>query len=156
MSERRSTTPDRSGSMRKFYEWIAQNPGQAIAGFLAAVCILVVLPWVVSGSRFYADTDWPQTVATFATLVLALVGGMIPIAQWLEAQAKRQGELRQDIIDRKPIVVTNLVSNGRYKIRNIGNAIAINVWLLPTSGEGVPLRLGSLDAHEAKRSEHRF
>jgi hypothetical protein len=136
--------------VHKVYHWIAENPGSAIVWFLAVVLFFAVMPWFVWGPTYYAGTDWPRTVAMFATLVLAVAGGMIPIARWLDAQVERQEELVQQIIARKPLVVTNLGPNGQYEIRNIGNAIAINVWLLPESGEGVALGLGSLDVHEAR------
>jgi hypothetical protein len=136
--------------MDKVYHWIAENAGSAIAWFLAVVSFFAVMPWFVWGPTYYAGTDWPRTVAMFATLVLAVAGGMIPIAQWLDAQVKRKDELVQQIIARKPLVVTNVGPNGQHEIRNIGNAIAINVWLLSESGEGAPISLGSLDVHEAR------
>jgi hypothetical protein len=81
-------------------------------------------------------------VFQFGALLVVLVGGVIPIAKWYEDRITR---IKED----KPIVVTDWVAEDRYQIRNIGNAPAVNVWLV-VEDQPSSLHLGSLDAHEER------
>jgi hypothetical protein len=68
---------------------------------------------------------------------------VIPVAKWYEDRV-------QKIIDDKPIVLTDRLADGGYEMRNVGNAPAMNIWLVLATRDGAPVALGSLDRHESR------
>jgi hypothetical protein len=66
----------------------------------------------------------------------------IPIAKWYDDRIIK-------VKDDKPIVLTELRDDGRYELRNIGSAPAVNVWLI-LADHDEPIALGALDAHKER------
>ena len=79
-------------------------------------------------------------------LLLALVGGVVAFHQWRESRGKQQRERIKEITERKPIVFTDAGPDGKLLIRNVGQAPALNVWLITDNSSHVAL--GSLSPHE--------
>jgi hypothetical protein len=129
--------------MGALYGWIVQHPGKFVIVFLAAFIAISAAPasWLVRLTPWEQSSEWARLVFQLGTLVVVLVGGVIPIARWYADQINK-------IKDDKPIVIADLIG-GTYQIRNIGNSPAVNVWLMLAEHEG-PVALGSLDAHQER------
>ena len=126
------------------YGLIAQFPVRVIGVSVLLLVGLATVPasWGTAWTPWPQSSEWARHVFQVGTLLVALVFGVVPIAKWYDELAKR-------ITEEKPIVLTDRVQDG-FEIRNVGDAPAMNVWLLgPT--EPQLLALGSLDKHAARR-----
>jgi len=128
---------------------IVNHPGRWVVGFLVAVVALASLPVRLLEPWWTGQSpEWGRSVFQFAGVALVVVFGVIPIAKWYEDQRQKIQDQVQKIVDNKPIVVTDCLHDGRYQIHNLGDAPAINVWLVTGHQAAVPL--GALDAHESR------
>lgn len=130
--------------MDKFYASIVGHPGRWVIGFVLLLVVVSALPSILLEqlTPWPQSPDWARVVFQFGALVLIAVGGVIPIAKWYEDRIKR-------ITEEKPIVLTDCLADGSHQIRNVGNAPAVNVWLVIGAHEAA-IGLGSLDTHEAR------
>ena len=131
--------------MDKVYQWVATYPARSILVFLSLSIGASMLPTslLAAMTPWSQSPDWARLVLQFATLLLSVVFGVIPIAKWYEDRV-------QKIIDDKPIVLTDRLAEGGYEIRNVGNAPAMDVWLVVATGDGAPVALGSVDTHQSR------
>src|SRR5262245_19050917 len=95
--------------MDRFYHWLAGHSGTAVVWILAVVFIFAFLPkqWLSDYALWEHDPEWSRNVAMLATFIVAVVGGVIPIAKWREDQVQRANDLIKEMVEQKPIVVTN-------------------------------------------------
>ena len=130
--------------MGRIYGWIVNRPGRFVVAYLTLLGALWAIPsfLVFRPVPWERAWDWAGVVFQFGGLLLALVGGVVALAKWHEARVQR-------VIDQKPIVVADCLADGSHEIRNVGSALALNVWLVVAS-QPEPVALGSLDAHQAR------
>jgi hypothetical protein len=127
--------------MDSVYSSIVARPGKWLLWFLVTLIVVAVTPTsLLTRLTFWEQSpEWARAVMQFGTLLVVVVGGVIPIAKWYDERVLR--------VVSKPIVVTDLLADGTLQIRNIGEQPAVNVWML-IPGQETPLCLGSLDAHD--------
>jgi hypothetical protein len=130
--------------MEHLYAVIVRQPGRSVVIFAAVLTAVASLPtnWLEHATLWRQSPEWARLVFQLGTMLIALVGGVVPIAKWYQ---DRITAIKAD----KPIVLTDLV-DGAYSIRNIGNAPATNVFLI-VARDAAPIALGSLDAHQERK-----
>jgi hypothetical protein len=111
--------------MHKLFNLIVRWPGRCVTFYLLLLLAAWAIPTflTIRPALWSESWEWAKLVIQVGLLVLAVVGGLVPIARWYQDSSQR-------IVDTKPIVFTEMTDDGKYEIRNVGSAFAANVWYL--------------------------
>lgn len=140
------------------YRLILRRPWLWIVVYVLGLLAVAVVPanWLESATFWRQSPEWGRLVFQFGGLLLALLFGVIPIAKWYDDQRKARLDALKDLearirrlIEQKPIVVSDVLEDGRVQMSNVGSSPAIDVWVV-LAAQTAPVALGSLDAHSAR------